>query len=609
MTTEKVSVVMENWNIPLTPRVKIGYSGENAVTELEIITTPEEGFIYYLETEDIEENANNILLTPDYVDNRIFVLLTTEMLGKGGILQAQVVAYIDTEDEPVKKSNIFQLQVNPSINATKDVESHYQTALSQWAQILASFNPVEILNEIAEMEEQLDNKQNKLTAGYGITLKDPTDEISVDTEEIATKDYVISKQPTDTAKGTSLTLTDSDNAPIKEISIMGKSTQVQTKGYQLFNNLTNSKVVTNNGITFTVSNNGIYCNGTAGTGGSWFYIAGSDYLQTLASGTYTLSASGLLSGMQAYSGVKNFSNGTTAETRTQGTSSSAYLFVSAGTEVDTTVKLICESGSTAHDFEVYTGGQPSPSINYPQAITDITSEEIEITNGTDTQTANLDIVLRGIPVSSGGNYIDNNNQQWICDTIERYADGTGKLIRRVGVHTIDSNSSRNVFVLNDYTVHANTSIFSNPISNDFGVDQSVYTKFMNDTFEIKNIYNLDVEGTYLRMINADSRTAYYRISNSTLGVTGESTVQDVKTAYDTFMANRVFKYLIPLATPTETPLTAEQLEELDLDTYYPTTNINSNADVVVEYVCDTKNYIDKKTSVLQNAILSLGGNI
>ena len=45
MTTEKISVVMENWSIPLSPRAKIGYSGENAVTELEIITTPEEGFI------------------------------------------------------------------------------------------------------------------------------------------------------------------------------------------------------------------------------------------------------------------------------------------------------------------------------------------------------------------------------------------------------------------------------------------------------------------------------------------------------------------------------------------------------------------------------------
>lgn len=451
---------MENWNIPLTPRAKIGYSGENAVTELEIITTPEEGFIYYLETEDIEENANNILLTPDYVESRIYVLLTTEMLGKGGILQAQVVAYIDTEDEPVKKSNIFQLQVNPSINATKDVESHYQTALSQWAQILASFNPVEILNEIAEMEAQLDNKQNKLTAGYGMTLNDPTDEISVDTEEIATKNYVISKQPTDTAKGNAITLTDSTDEPIKAISIMGKSTQ----------------------------------------------------------------------------------NGT-------------------------------------------------PSIDNPIPIVDVTSEQITVTDGTETQTAELDIVLRGIPVSSGGNYTDNNGQQWICDTIERYADGTGKLIRRV-YHKV-FNGTEN-WVYQDNQTYQRLYV---------ALESGVLDSRANNPRSMLNLLPLGATDTnnYNQYLVAGSNLYLNPSTNGTACMT--------KAEWQSFLASNNMTVIACLNEPTETPLTAEQLAELELDTYYPTTNINSNADVIVEYVCDTKNYIDKKTSALTSAILSLGGNI
>ena len=37
--------------------------------------------------------------------------------------------------------------------------------------------------------------------------------------------------------------------------------------------------------------------------------------------------------------------------------------------------------------------------------------------------------LCGIPVSEGGNYTDNNGQQWICDTLVYNADGTGKIIK------------------------------------------------------------------------------------------------------------------------------------------------------------------------------------
>lgn len=170
MVINKATVVMENWKIPLTPRVELGYSGENDVCEFEVITEPQEGFTYYLELQPLIEEANNILLTPDYVEGRIYVELTTEMLGSGGVKKAQIVAYIDTEDAPIKKSNVFEVEVDASINATKSVESHYQTALSQWSQILASFNPQEILAVLSVIEAELTDKQDKLTAGTNITI-------------------------------------------------------------------------------------------------------------------------------------------------------------------------------------------------------------------------------------------------------------------------------------------------------------------------------------------------------------------------------------------------------------------------------------------------------
>lgn len=74
MVIERATVVMENWNISPETRVKLGFSGENNVCLFEVMTQPQEGFIYYLELKPLIGEANNILLTPDYEEE-----LTTEV--------------------------------------------------------------------------------------------------------------------------------------------------------------------------------------------------------------------------------------------------------------------------------------------------------------------------------------------------------------------------------------------------------------------------------------------------------------------------------------------------------------------------------------------------
>ena len=39
--------------------------------------------------------------------------------------------------------------------------------------------------------------------------------------------------------------------------------------------------------------------------------------------------------------------------------------------------------------------------------------------------------LSGLPVDGSGNYTDSNGQQWICDSVKFYSDGTGKKIQRL----------------------------------------------------------------------------------------------------------------------------------------------------------------------------------
>jgi len=67
-----------------------------------------------------------------------------------------------------------------------------------------------------------------------------------------------------------------------------------------------------------------------------------------------------------------------------------------------------------------------------------------------------------------------------------------------------------------------------------------------------------------------------------------------------------------LVTPIETALTAEEVQAfLALHTNKPYSTIfnSAGADQRIEYVADTKRYIDNKFTELQQAILSTGGNV
>ena len=87
----------------------------------------------------------------------------------------------------------------------------------------------------------------------------------------------------------------------------------------------------------------------------------------------------------------------------------------------TYVKPMLNTGSTSLPWEPYTGGMPSPSPEYPQEILSAGDEgEISITvsdSGEQSQSLTFSTPdgLPGIPVDSGGNFVDADGQQWICN--------------------------------------------------------------------------------------------------------------------------------------------------------------------------------------------------
>lgn len=112
-----------------------------------------------------------------------------------------------------------------------------------------------------------------------------------------------------------------------------------------------------------------------------------------------------------------------------------YLIVNATKLEDIQV----EEGSEATSYEPYTGGQSSPSPNYPQEIKSVMNPTVKVSNedGTESQTVALPYTLNAIPVSSGGN-VTIDGQQYITDYVDVER---GKLVRMVDSSKLDNTQS------------------------------------------------------------------------------------------------------------------------------------------------------------------------
>lgn len=190
--------------------------------------------------------------------------------------------------------------------------------------------------------------------------------------------------------------------------------------------------------------------------------------------------------------------------------------------------------------------------------------------------------LPGLPVDSGGNYTDANGQRGIADTIE-YDAGTAKRVQRVWYGRITSTShlwSPSSNLTGRYSIN-------NPTPAALKGVAPMCTAFpgqVNTTSASNRMY-INGAGTQL-------------VFNTPF-----ATVDEWKAYLD---ANEVY-LAYALATPIETELSAEETAQLvELTTYYPETTIynEDGAHMVVEYVADTKKYIDAKFDALAAAIIS-----
>ena len=182
-------------------------------------------------------------------------------------------------------------------------------------------------------------------------------------------------------------------------------------------------------------------------------------------------------------------------------------------------------------------------------------ENLTITDGVNTQTATFDLELGNI-----GN---------VYDTIEKYSDGTGKHIKRVYKQTLPNSFTKSNSSGNFLLAVSNLDYAPKLPSSQYAISYDVMcNQFFNDTTWLSQNGYVVVDGTKVSFADA--------------------------TEFNTYFTEHPLEYAYVLDTPIETDLTAEQLQQLDLATYNGETTITSNAGVEVEYIANTKTYVDDK---------------
>ena len=241
------------------------------------------------------------------------------------------------------------------------------------------------------------------------------------------------------------------------------------------------------------------------------------------------------------------------------------------------VEIMLNAGSSALPWEPYTGGIPSPSPEYPQELVSVGdggSVEVSITDGTEDNVQSITINtpngLPGIPVTSGGNYTDQNGQQWICDEVDLER---GVKVQRVKVKELNPNdkwiyrklgSGNNNFQIRMLSVdNADVAIDGKPCFCNI-------LPFKNVVWD-DNVQNLPKIYAFSREITVSFPPSS---EYSSLEVF-KQLLKDVKS---------VIYYV--LATPIETPLTTAEIAAYrTLHTNSPVTTITNsdNAHMIIKY--------------------------
>lgn len=398
------------------------------------------------------------------------------------------------------------------------------------------------------------------------------------------------------AKGEIVTASDASNRTLAGLTVYGKTTQNGTPAPDSPVELQNAGAsgtikttvagenllpfpyalgnsYTENGVTSTVSNDGrITLNGTA-TADAWFYLtAWSDSHTTglqLPVGRYWLSGS--INEPDKFNlALSIYKNGVFQRS----SSINAWFEVFDMAErID--VRIQVYSGTTMNNVEF------SPMIA-------VTNDGIYKPYKGQTLTVQTPNGLPGIPFDYDGNYTDANGQQYRTDVKDYGAGVRHNFINRV---IIDGSTYISSVLVRANSVRVACWDLPNGYPN-----AGPYGWQLCNRLVIKPVWSNDDIGFIATSDNS---------GGIILGLPLEA--GSTKESVSAYLARNPLEILYPLAEPTETPIPAEEMAAYAaLHTNKPNTTVynDAGAGMVIEYVADTKLYIDQKIAAISAAMIN-----
>lgn len=313
--------------------------------------------------------------------------------------------------------------------STKDSEGHYyevgnSDTKSNQIKITSDWSIAsgDVLNLI--VRGTTDSYDQNLSPDKATQL---ADEISANKEEITALQTensrlkgITNALPKISGEDTSLTLTNTANAPLSDIILKGNTSQQKYSGKNLLNVISNVND-TSNGITFSIEKNGfqLKLNGTSqnNTG----IPLGFNKIQLPQTGTYYFVAQ-IISGSvsNSFGLAVNFGkdNSITVSNTTKSgkaslsaTKTTGYLALFTQSNItfnNLVINMQVISTDTLDlDFEPWVGGTASPNPSYPQDIKVVTGDNtITISNSDNTEKQELPISLGSLELCKIGDYQD-----------------------------------------------------------------------------------------------------------------------------------------------------------------------------------------------------------
>jgi hypothetical protein len=234
-------------------------------------------------------------------------------------------------------------------------------------------------------------------------------------------------------------------------------------------------------------------------------------------------------------------------------------------------------------------GTPAPDAPIPLENVGANGTAILTIEGSNAEPQQLSITISGgicgIPVTSGGNYTDENGQQWICDEIDFER---GVLIKRT--HTMTFDGTEPVSPLGGSGDKNAFFYIVDPSVKPLTVNNEGFS--MCSHFERKAIISSTTDiGHQVRSLSSGTQSRILFRPDNVKNMTA--------TQFQTWLSSNPITITFALATSTEIPLSAEDIAEYEkLHTNYPSTTISGEGYMEVKYNADLKGYIDNKFAQL-----------